>query len=100
MRRLLAARDTRVFLAGQAVSAFGDSALWLATGIWVKALTGSSGAAGLVFFFFTAPTLLAPVAGYVVDRVDRRRLLIAVATGSPAAPCWRCSSRTTPVRCG
>ena len=78
MRRLLAARDTRVFLAGQAVSAFGDSALWLATGIWVKALTGSSGAAGLVFFFFTAPTLLAPVAGYVVDRVDRRRLLIAV----------------------
>ncbi len=77
-RRLLSLRDARVFLAGQAVTSFGDSALWLATGIWVKALTGSSGAAGLVFFFFTAPTLLAPVSGLVVDRVDRRRLLIAV----------------------
>ena len=50
-RRLLSLRDARVFLAGQAVTSFGDSALWLATGIWVKALTGSSGAAGLVFFF-------------------------------------------------
>ena len=78
MRRLLAVRDARVFLAGQAVSSFGDSALWLAAGVWVKSLTGSSAAAGLTFFFFSAPTLLAPVSGLVVDRVDRRRLLIAV----------------------
>jgi MFS family permease len=78
MRRLLAVRDARVFLAGQAVSAFGDSALWLATGVWVKSLTGSSAAAGLTFFFFSAPTLLAPLAGLVVDKVSRRRLLVAV----------------------
>ncbi len=78
MRRLLAVRDARVFLAGQAVSTFGDSALWLATGVWVKSLTGSSAAAGLTFFFFSAPTLLAPVSGLVVDRVSRRRLLVAV----------------------
>jgi MFS family permease len=78
MRRLFALRDARVFLAGQAVSAFGDSALWLAMGIWVKSLTGSSGAAGLTFFFFSAPTLLAPVSGLLIDRVSRRRLLIAV----------------------
>jgi MFS family permease len=78
MRRLWRVRDARVFLAGQAVSAFGDSALWLATGIWVKSLTGSSAAAGLTFFFFSAPTLLAPVFGLVVDRVSRRRLLVVV----------------------
>jgi MFS family permease len=78
MRRLLAVRDARVFLAGQAVSTFGDSALWLATGVWIKSLTGSSAAAGLTFFFFSAPTLLAPVSGLVVDRVSRRQLLVAV----------------------
>ncbi len=71
-RRLLAVRDARVFLAGQAVSSFGDSALWLATGVWVKALTGSSGAAGLAFFFFFAPDLLAPMTGLIVDRLPRR----------------------------
>ncbi|HET6867064.1 MAG TPA: MFS transporter [Solirubrobacteraceae bacterium] len=78
MRRLLAVRDARLFLAGQAVSTFGDSALWLATGVWVKSLTGSSAAAGLSFFFFSAPTLLAPLSGLVVDRVSRRRVLVAV----------------------
>ncbi|HKO28429.1 MAG TPA: MFS transporter [Solirubrobacteraceae bacterium] len=78
MRRLLSIRDARVFLAGQAVSAFGDSARWLATGVWVKSLTGSSAAAGLSFFFFSAPTLLAPVSGLVVDRVSRRWLLVAI----------------------
>lgn len=76
-RSLLAIRDVRVFLAGQAVSSLGDSALWLAMAVWVKALTGSSGAAGLVFFFFSAPMLLAPISGLVVDRVRRRPLLIA-----------------------
>jgi MFS family permease len=76
-RRLLAVRDARVFLAGQAVSSLGDSALWLAVAVWVKGLTGSSGAAGLVFFFFSAPMLFAPISGLLVDRVRRRRLLIA-----------------------
>jgi MFS family permease len=77
MRRLLAIRDARIYLIGQAFSLLGDSALWLAMGIWVKTMTGSNGAAGLVFFFFTAPTLLAPVSGLIVDRVRRRPLLMA-----------------------
>lgn len=77
MRGLLADRNARLYLLGQAFSLFGDSALWLAMGIWVKTLTHSNGAAGLVFFFFTAPALLAPAAGLAVDRVRRRPLLIA-----------------------
>jgi MFS family permease len=75
-RRLLAIRDARIYLIGQTCSMLGDSALWLAMGIWVKTLTHSNGAAGLVFFFFTAPTLLAPVSGLIVDRVRRRPLLM------------------------
>jgi MFS family permease len=77
MRRLLAIRDARIYLIGQTFSLLGDSALWLAMGIWVKTMTGSNGLAGLVFFFFTAPTLLAPVSGLIVDRVRRRPLLMA-----------------------
>ena len=44
MRRLLALRDARLFLAGQSLSLLGDTALWLALGLWVKDLTGSSSA--------------------------------------------------------
>ena len=76
MKRLLANRNARWYLGGQVFSLFGDVALWLAAGIWVKELTGSSGAAGLTFFFFGLATLLAPLAGLIVDRVRRRPLLI------------------------
>jgi len=77
VRQLLAVRDARVYLTGQVFSLFGDSSLWLAMGIWVKTLTGSNAQAGLVFFFFTAPSLMAPVLGLLVDRVRRRPLLLA-----------------------
>jgi Na+/melibiose symporter-like transporter len=78
VRRLLAHRDARVYLAGQVFSLFGDSCLWLAMGIWARALTGSNAQAGLVFFFYTAPALLAPALGLLADRVRRRPLLLAV----------------------
>jgi MFS family permease len=88
MRRLLAVREARLYLAGQTLSVLGDSALWLAMAIWVKTLTGSSSAAGLVFFAFSLPQLLAPLSGMLVDRVRRRPLLIAVnlATGAAVLP--------------
>jgi MFS family permease len=77
MRRLFARRDARLYLAGQALSLFGDTAMWLALGIWAKQLTGSSGAAGMVLFALALPQLAAPAAGMLVDRVRRRPLLIA-----------------------
>ncbi|GAA1265306.1 MFS transporter [Kitasatospora nipponensis] len=76
MRALLSNRDARLFLAGQSLSAFGDSALWLALGIWIKMLTGSPSAAGLAFFVFTLGTLAAPLGGVLADRMPRRRLLV------------------------
>lgn len=75
-RRLLADPRARRYLTGQTLSLVGDSAMWLACGIWVKELTGSDGAAGLTFLFFTAPALLAPLAGLLADRLPRRRLLV------------------------
>src|SRR5271170_191717 len=87
MRRLLAHRDARIYLAGQSLSVIGDSALWLAMGIWVKILTGSNSAAGLTFFAFTCGFLAAPVSGVIVDRVRRRPLLIAANLGSAALVC-------------
>jgi MFS family permease len=87
VRALLAQRDARIYLGGQALSTIGDSALWLAVGIWVKILTGSSSAAGLVFFAFSCGILLAPVAGLVADRVRRRPLLIAANLAAAAGVC-------------
>jgi MFS family permease len=76
MLRVLARRDMRLYLTGHTLSVFGDTALWLALGIWAKELTGSSAAAGMVFFFLAAPQLVSPVCGMLVDRVRRRPLLI------------------------
>ena len=85
MRRLLAHPVARVYLLGQVFSLFGDSCLSLAMGIWIKTLTGSNAAAGLMFFFVIAPSLLAPASGLVVDRVRRRRLLMATNAATGAA---------------
>jgi MFS family permease len=78
MRRLLRLRSARAYVLASTIDALGDFALWLATGIWVKSLTGSSAAAGLVFFFFTAGSLTSPLSGIVVDRVRRKPLMIVV----------------------
>ena len=76
MRRLLAHRNARLYLSGQAMSLLGDGALWLAMGIWIKVLTGSSAAAGLSFFALALGSLCAPLGGMLADKVRRRPLLI------------------------
>jgi MFS family permease len=78
MRRLLAHRNARRYLSGQILSTFGDSALWLAMGIWIKVLTGSSAAAGLSFFALALGSLCGPLGGLLADRMRRRPLLIIV----------------------
>lgn len=77
MRRVLADRDSRLFLLGVLTSGFGDTMLWLAMGIWVKILTGSAAAAGMCFFMLVLGTLGGPLGGVIADRVRRRYLLIA-----------------------
>ncbi len=80
-----ALRDPRFrrLLAGQSLSTFGDTALYLTLGIWAKSLTGSNAAAGAVFLALGIPNLFAPLAGHLADRVRRRPLLLVAnaATG-------------------
>jgi MFS family permease len=76
MSALADARFRRL-LAGNSVSSFGDSALYLSLGIWAKDLTGSNAAAGAIFLAQGLPCLAAPLAGQLVDRVRRRPLLVA-----------------------
>ena len=78
MRHLFFDRDARLLLVGQGLSLFGDRAMYLVLGIWVKTLTGSNTQAGLVFFVLAIPGLIAPVFGLLVDRVRKRPLMITV----------------------
>ena len=77
-------RNARWYLTGLAASLLGDNAMSLVAGIWVKSLTGSSAAAGLVSACIYAPSLFGPAAGLLADRVSRRRLLIGLNTASAA----------------
>jgi MFS family permease len=77
-------RNARWYLIGLAASLLGDNAMSLVAGIWVKSLTGSSAAAGLVSACIYAPALLGPAAGLLADRVSRRRLLLGLNTASAA----------------
>jgi MFS family permease len=76
MRKVLRIRNARLFLFGDVVSTLGDSALWLAMAIWLKELTHSSAAAGLVIFAYIAGSLFSPLGGAVADRFRRRPMLI------------------------
>ena len=54
-----------------------DSALYLMLAVWVKELTGSDGAAGLVLATLGLPAVIAPFIGQLADRVSRKWLLAA-----------------------
>jgi len=78
MRELLRLRDARLYIAGQACSLLGDTALWLALALWARELAGSASAGGMVLFCIAAPQLASPLSGLLADRVRRRSLLLAV----------------------
>jgi len=75
--RVLANRNVRLYLGGVLVSGFGDSAMSLVAGVWVKTLTGSNGLAALVGFGVWLPLLAGPLIGGLADRLPRRQLLVA-----------------------
>ncbi|MEH1098251.1 MFS transporter [Micromonospora sp. CPCC 205561] len=70
-------RDFLLLWSGSAVSMLGSTASLVAYPLLVLALTGSPGAAGLAGFVALVPTLLFQLpAGALVDRWDRRRVMI------------------------
>ncbi|MEU0190479.1 MFS transporter [Streptomyces afghaniensis] len=76
--RVLRDHDAGLYLCGVVVSGFGTSALWLASGVWVKDLTGSDGLAALCMLAMWLPTLAGPLLGTLADRGRRKPLLIGV----------------------
>jgi MFS family permease len=75
--RALRHRNFRLFFGGQTISLVGTWMTRTATAWLVYRLTGSSLLLGTVSFAGQIPTfLLAPLAGVIVDRSDRRRVLI------------------------
>jgi MFS family permease len=78
----LRSRQFRRLFVGQSLSFFGDTALFLSLGILAKQLTGSNAQAGAIFLMLALPSLAAPLTGYLIDRVRRRPLMIAVDLGT------------------
>ncbi len=75
--RALRHRNYRLFFAGQSVSLIGTWLTKFATSWYAYRLTGSPFVLGLVAFFNQAPTsIIAPFAGVLVDRWNRRKVVI------------------------
>src|ERR1700749_2597068 len=75
--RALRHRNFRLFFGGQSISLIGTWMTRIATSWLVYRLTKSSLLLGTVSFAGQIPTfLLAPFAGVVVDRIDRRKVLV------------------------
>lgn len=76
--RALRSRNYRLFISGQVVSLAGTWIQQVAISWLVYRLTHSVWLLGMVAFLNQAPgVLIAPVAGLMADRYDRRRLLMA-----------------------
>ena len=75
--RALRHRNFRLFFGGQSISLIGTWMTRVATSWLVYRLTKSSLLLGTVGFAGQIPTfLLAPLAGVIVDRIDRRKVLV------------------------
>jgi MFS family permease len=87
MRAILRRPDVRLLLGGQALSMFGDWAMFIALGVWARVLTGSNAEAGIVFLFLGLTGLIAPLGGIVVDRLPKRPLMISTHLALAAVMC-------------
>jgi DHA3 family macrolide efflux protein-like MFS transporter len=78
LSRLVELRDFLLIWAGQLISSIGSQVASFALGIWVLRTTGSTTQFAMTFVAMTTPSLIvSPVAGALVDRWDRRRIMIA-----------------------
>jgi DHA3 family macrolide efflux protein-like MFS transporter len=77
MRVMAEMRTFSVIWLGQLVSGLGTGLTGFALPVWIYQQTGSVEAFGLLFFAATVPSVLvSPFAGALVDRWDRRAVLI------------------------
>lgn len=78
MFQALRNRNVALIFSAHLISVAGDLVLFIALPFWIYQLTGSAMATGFMFAALTLPQLLlSPLAGVFVDRLDRKRLMIA-----------------------
>ncbi|RPH29572.1 MAG: MFS transporter [Bacteroidales bacterium] len=81
--RSLKSRNFKLFFLGQIVSLFGTFIQSIALGWLVYSLTNSAFYLGIIGFAGQIPSLiLTPIAGVYADRLNRRKVLVAVQTVS------------------
>ena len=85
-------RNFWYLFSGSAVANLGSWFLIVAVPVYVYDLTGSAGVTSVAVIAEAVPgMLISPIAGLVVDRVDRRRLVLAchlVRCATVAGCCW------------
>ncbi|GAA2356676.1 hypothetical protein Cme02nite_50050 [Catellatospora methionotrophica] len=82
MSKLTGWRAFTALWGGQTVSMIGSGLFAFAVGVWVYQRTGSATMFSLILFFDMMPgILIAPYAGVVADRVNRRTLMLLANTG-------------------
>ncbi|MFY1587106.1 MFS transporter [Micromonospora sp. WMMD734] len=78
--------DIWVLYAARILSLLGNYLQYVALPLWVLSVTGSAVATGLTFAIEVMPVVfLAPWVGYLVDKYDRRNLLVAAEALSAVA---------------
>jgi MFS family permease len=88
LRMLRSNRDLRWLFIAQIVSFMGDWFSFVALSGMIKDATGSEFLVSLAYVSFSLPAFFAsPIAGPVVDRFDRRRLLMIVSAAQALAAC-------------
>jgi MFS family permease len=95
---LRGSRDFRSIVFASALSAFGDELALIALTIRVANLTDSGLAVSVVLMAGLVPiVLLAPLAGYVVDRVENRRALMLASLLQAAAALALATTQSIPT---
>jgi len=72
-------RDIRLLFIGDNISIIGDYFTYIALAGLIKDYTGSNFLVALVYVAFTIPSFfISPIAGPIIDRFDRKKVLITV----------------------
>jgi MFS family permease len=85
MAGLLSQRDVRLIVGAVGVSSIGDFLLWVPLTLYLQRTSGSAiVVAGLFLALWTPAVVLAPFAGWLVDRLEARAVLIVASLAQAA----------------
>lgn len=83
MREILGDRLLVSLISAQVTSALGEKSLFLVLAIWIKDMTGSTAQAAFIFVVTGLGLVVGPALGVVIDRVNRKRLVVTCSLSMP-----------------